>query len=66
MNTQEIRQWIDNDEGLYNWYHSWRRETRRKEGGMDAFIKAHRAELVAAIKRVTDGVKPPHYLAYGG
>jgi len=59
MNNSEISQWVDNDEGLYNW---WKSERCSKT----AFIKSHRAELIACIQKVLSGKKPAHYLAYGG
>lgn len=55
----DIEQWVDNDEGLYNWWRSSRQAKR-------AFVRANRAELAACIERVTSGAKPAHYLAYGG
>ena len=58
-NDAERWQWIENDEGLYNWMRS-ERMTKRE------FLKAHRAEIDAAIKNVESGRKPAHYLAYGG
>lgn len=57
MNRDEIRLWIDNDEGLYNW---WRSSRMTK----DAFIRENRAELERCIGNVTSGAKPAHYLAY--
>jgi ribonucleotide reductase beta subunit family protein with ferritin-like domain len=65
MNNAEIRQWINNDEGLYNWFNSWKRG-RHGSRSMDLFIKENRKEIVAAIKPVLDGTKPAHHLAYGG
>ena len=53
----DISQWIDNDEGLYNW---WRRSRQSKR----SFIKDNRDELESCIRRVIDGDKPAHYLAY--
>ena len=55
----DITQWLDNDEGLYNWWKSSRLSKRE-------FIKQNKAELVACIKAVIDGTKPAHFLAYGG
>lgn len=59
ITTQDISQWIDNDEGLYDW---WRgsRMTKRQ------FIKENQQELKECIRRVIDGVRPAHYLKYGG
>lgn len=42
MNNDERRLWVLNDEGLY-------RESRQK--GITAFIKEHRTEIDAYIKR---------------
>lgn len=58
MNDEERRQWIQNDEGLYNWWRGSRRPLK-------AFIRENRAALDAAIKPVLDGDKPAHYLTYG-
>lgn len=58
MNNEERRLWINNDEGLYDWW---------KESGlsMTAFIKENREEIDKAIQPVVDGEKPSHYLKYG-
>lgn len=58
MNDKDRAQWIDNDEGLYNW---WRSSGQSKS----AFIRKNRAEITAAIEPVLDGDKPAHWLAYG-
>lgn len=58
LTASDIGQWIDNDEGLYNWWRS-SRQTKRE------FIRENRAELEQCIRRVLDGTKPAHYLAYG-
>lgn len=58
MNNTERSQWIDNDEGLYNWRKSSRLSKR-------VFISQNRAEIDAAIENMTSGKKPQHYLAYG-
>ena len=58
MPMTDIAQWIDNDEGLYNWWKSSRQSKRE-------FIRDNRAELEACINRVLNGSKPAHYLAYG-
>ncbi len=57
MNNTERTQWIDNDEGLYNWWRSSRQSKAQ-------FIKDNRAEIDAAIENVTGGRQPAHYLAY--
>ena len=57
LNDDDRSEWIDNDEGLYNWW----RESRQ---GKRAFIRAHRAELDEVIDNVRSGRKPASYLAY--
>lgn len=59
LNDSDRSQWIDNDEGLYNWWRSSRQSKRE-------FIRENRAEIDQAIRNVTEGRKPAHYLAYGG
>lgn len=58
ITVRDIEQWIDNDEGLYRWQ-------RRSGLSKRAFIKQNRAELEQAIRNVTEGRKPAHYLWYG-
>ena len=58
MNNTEREQWIDNDEGLYNWWKSSRMSKRE-------FIKENRAQIDEAIENMTSNNKPQHYLAYG-
>jgi hypothetical protein len=58
INDADRAQWIDNDEGLYSWWKSSRQSKR-------AFIKENREEIDAAIRNVTEGRKPAHYLRYG-
>lgn len=50
MNDTEREQWVNNDEGLYNWQ-------RRSRLSMRAFVRANRAEIDAAIESVI-GRKP--------
>jgi len=59
MSIRDIEQWVDNDEGLYNWWKSSKMSKR-------AFIKENRAELERCIDNVISGRKRAHYLAYGG
>ncbi len=59
MNNSTRSQWIDNDEGLYNW---WRQSKQSKRN----FIKENREEIDRVINNVLNGTKPAHYLAYGG
>lgn len=48
MNDNEREQWVNNDEGLYRWFLSWKRTNR---GGMRGFLRANRAEIDNAINR---------------
>jgi len=57
LNDEERRQWIENDEGLYDW-------RRRSKLSMRAFIRKNRAEIDSVINNVRDGIKPAHYLTY--
>lgn len=58
-NDDERSQWIDNDEGLYDWWRSSKLSKRE-------FIRQNRAEIDAAIDPVVNGEKPAHHLKYGG
>lgn len=51
LNNSEREQWIDNDEGLYNWWRSSRLSKRE-------FIKQNRDEIDAAINRVLAPARP--------
>lgn len=42
LNDMDREQWIDNDEGLYNWFRSSRQSKRQ-------FIRENRAELDSII-----------------
>ena len=44
MNDKEREMWVNNDEGLYNWF----RESRLS---MREFIRSNRAELTAYINK---------------
>lgn len=59
ITTKEIELWLDNDEGLYNWF-------RRSRLSKREFIKQHRNELKECISSVVSGEKPAHFLAYRG
>ena len=59
MNDRERAEWIDNDEGLYDW---WRRSRQSKR----QFIRENREAIDAAIRPVLEGEKPAHHLKYGG
>ena len=45
MNDQERKNWVMNDEGLYNWWRSSRQ-------GITQFIKENRTEIDRAINNV--------------
>jgi len=57
LTLREIEQWVDNDEGLYNWWKSCRQSKRD-------FMRENREELEQCINNVIHGSKPAHYLAY--
>lgn len=57
LSRDDIEQWIDNDESLYNW---WRSE----HVGKREFIKRHHDELARAITDRREGRKPGHQLSY--
>lgn len=58
ITARDIEQWIDNDEGLYQWH---------RQSGLSKreFIRQNRADLERAIRNVIEGRKPAHYLWYG-
>ena len=58
VSMSDIEQWIDNDEGLYDWW-------RSSKMGKRKFIRENRAELKSAIQKVIGGEKPAHWLKYG-
>jgi hypothetical protein len=58
ITISDIGDWIDNDEGLYNWWKGSRLPKR-------AFIRENRDGLEACIRRVTSGERRAHYLVYG-
>lgn len=58
LNDKDREQWINNDEGLYNW---WRRSKQSKR----QFIKDNIVEIDIVINNVAEGHKPAHYLVYG-
>lgn len=59
LNDEDRAQWIDNDEGLYDWWRSSKQSKRK-------FIRENRAEIDAAIQPVLNNEKPAHHLKYGG
>ena len=58
MNNRERNQWIDNDEGLYEWWKGSRLSKR-------AFIQENRADIDDVINNIVGGNKQAHYLVYG-
>lgn len=58
LNDHDRQQWIENDEGLYNWQ-------RRSGLPIGQFIKQNRQAIDEVILAVRTGQKPAHYLAYG-
>ena len=58
MNDTERSNWIDNDEGLYNWFKSSRQSKKK-------FIKENRKEITECIENMLNNKKPAHYLTYG-
>jgi len=59
MNNDDRTKWIDNDEGLYNWWLASRLPKSE-------FIRQNKQEIDQVILNVLGGSKPAHYLAYGG
>ncbi len=59
MNDYDRAQWVDNDEGLYNWWH-------RSGQPKSVFIREHRVAIDKVIDNVTNSRRPAHYLAYDG
>lgn len=64
MNDMERELWIDNDEGLYNWYISWLGQGKGHGSSKREFIRSHRRDIDSAIENMTSGRKRQHYLAY--
>lgn len=57
INDEERRQWVDNDEGLYDlWCES--------RMGLYRWVRENRAIIDEVIVNVRDGAKPAHYLKY--
>lgn len=51
LNDNDREQWVNNDQGLYNWWKGSRMSIRE-------FVRSNRAELTEAINKVRN--KPPH------
>ena len=65
MNDSERQEWIENDEGLYSLYISYRRKCYRGEKSIKSFIRHNRVFITEVIDNVLNGRKKPHYLIYG-
>ena len=57
MSNEEYRQWIENDEGLYNRYMA-------SGLSMAAFIRREKGLVQEVHHNVTTGKQPADYLAY--
>lgn len=57
MNNDERQQWVENDEGLYNWW-------KRSRLSMREFLRTHREQIDDVIRNVTGGTRQAHYLEY--
>lgn len=58
MNDKQRGEWLDNDEGLYDWWKSSKQPKAK-------FIRENRAKIDEVIGNVTSGKKRQHYLKYG-
>ena len=58
MNDSSRREWVLNDEGLY--------DMQRRSGlSMTKFIRQNRGTIDCCAANVTGGNQPAHYLKYG-
>lgn len=62
LTDEEREEWVANDEGLYLMAEEW---MRSNEGGVEAFVRAHRDTIDALAKGVMDGTRRQHDLVYG-
>jgi hypothetical protein len=58
MNDAERREWVANDEGLYD---LWKRSRK----GIYAWVRENRQLIDEAVEPVIAGDKPAHHLTYG-
>lgn len=58
-NDSEREDWVNNDEGLYDWF-------KRSKLSMRAFIRSNRTTLDDCIDAVVNAEAPAHFLKYGG
>ncbi len=59
INDDDRRQWVQNDEGLYDMW-------RRSHKPIRTWIRDNRTTIDAVINNVSQNKKPQHYLKYGG
>lgn len=64
INDENRRQWVLNDEGLYDTWISW--SSSNGCWNIKTFIKSHRKLIDEVINNVTSGKHSQHYLKYGG
>lgn len=66
MNDSYRQQWVENDEGLYNLYMSYRKEKRnsKEKRNIRTFIKNNRLFVTEVIGNILSGKRKAHYLAY--
>jgi len=58
MNDSERRDWVENDEGLYEMWKASRMPISK-------FVRMYRNELDNLIQPIMEGKEKPHYLIYG-
>jgi hypothetical protein len=59
LTNDDREDWVNNDEGLYDWWQASGLSIR-------AFIRQNRELIDEAINNVVGGKQPAHYLKYGG
>ncbi len=59
INDEDRRQWVLNDEGLYDMW-------RRSQKPIRTWIRENRTTIDTVINNVSQNKKPQHYLKYGG
>lgn len=59
LTREDIKEWVNNDEGLYRWWKSSRMS-------LNSFVKANREELERCISRVLNRPPGTSYHAMGG
>jgi hypothetical protein len=59
INDNDRRDFVDNDEGLYDMW-------RRSGVGQYRWVRENRTMIDEVLKAVRDGARPAHFLKYGG